>query len=319
MTCPYAPSVVGAGTADIHPDLSPDVIGYIRFSKTLLPQLFASAVFDQAMVPGICAALRETGRVRQDPVGRAARTRASEQLMSVVKDPDVAVRESERLLRLHREVRGVSPEGIRYSALSPELWNWVLYSAFFAYYRAYRAVAPTNVEADPQGVWDQYKRETSGLHLPGRSRPIERYDDLVAYYDEMAREHLQVTPTLHDAVSHVHGLARPEVLPPVFGPLWVALNRLLLDAPRILGFGIMHPDARRLLPYKWTRARQARFVAYTGALRLLYRILPDAMVLNPLARAEGKRATRLIEKYQAMGLSSFAPDHVGPRDQVLSA
>src|SRR5918998_154166 len=62
-------------------------------------------------------------------LGRAIRTAAADQLfyLGAAAESDA---EARRLKDLHRDVRGVGPDGQRYSALNPETWNWILYSTF---------------------------------------------------------------------------------------------------------------------------------------------------------------------------------------------
>jgi uncharacterized protein (DUF2236 family) len=91
--------------------------------------LFAPALFDEMMLPAVSAALADTARIKNDPLGRARRTAASDQLTFMAKHEDRR-EEMQRLVRLHRDIKGVGPDGVRYSALTPEPWNWNLISIF---------------------------------------------------------------------------------------------------------------------------------------------------------------------------------------------
>jgi uncharacterized protein (DUF2236 family) len=121
-----------------------------RFERVLgsrLLALFAPALFDEMMLPAVSAALVDTARIRDDPFGRAWRTAASDQLAFIAKTADRRV-EMQRLVRLHRDVKGVGPGGVRYSALSPEPWNWNLISIFFMHRGAFSR-SPANSSAPP--------------------------------------------------------------------------------------------------------------------------------------------------------------------------
>jgi uncharacterized protein (DUF2236 family) len=97
--------------------------------------LFAVALFDQAAIPEISAALENTGRFANDFISRGARSAASQQIMDWGTKEDSQA-EGEKLKRLHRAVRGKSPDGRRYSALNPDLWRFIMLSTLMMYREA---------------------------------------------------------------------------------------------------------------------------------------------------------------------------------------
>ena len=134
--------------------------------------LFAPALFDEMMLPAVSAALVDTARIENDPVGRARRTAASDQLTFMAKHADRSD-EMERLVRLHRDVKGVGPDGVRYSALSPEPWNWNLISIFLMHRGAFIALSGEELSAaDNQAIWDHFRVLTEDLQMPGRAREL---------------------------------------------------------------------------------------------------------------------------------------------------
>ena len=80
--------------------------------------MFAPALFDEMMHPAVSASLVDTARIRDNPLARARRTAASDQLAFFARSADRA-EEMQRLVELHRDVKGVQPDGVRYSAMSP--------------------------------------------------------------------------------------------------------------------------------------------------------------------------------------------------------
>lgn len=312
MTCPVhsTTALIGADESDAGPVTRGDVIDqFDDVLGSLLTGLFAVALYDQTMVPEISAALEATGRIRDNPVMRAARTAASEQLSLIGADPDRA-REMQRLVRLHQDVRGVSTDGVRYSALTPELWNWVLLSTFMMNRGAFLALTGTRLtDTDEQAIWDHFCTLTSGLQLSGQSRLPARYSEARAFYDQMAAERLTSTTTLEHAYNHIRRPARPSFLPSVIGPLWdhaaaPALGHVFL----VLGTGTMHAGVREVMPFEWTWRHDAEFRALTLVLRCAYRWLPTGLTDSPLAR--NRRAYRkLVARFEGMGLSTFVPDH----------
>ena len=146
-----------------------------RVGESFFPGLFFVSLFDQAMVPEVSAALEETGRIRNTPFERAIRTAASDQLVFATEDAERKA-ESELLKELHRDVKGVSPDGVRYSALKPELWNWILYSTFFMKRGSFVALTGASLSAvENQAIWDSFRAKVEHLELPGQSRLIDSY------------------------------------------------------------------------------------------------------------------------------------------------
>ncbi|WP_063002981.1 oxygenase MpaB family protein [Nocardia salmonicida] len=277
-----------------------------RVGGSVLFSLFGVGLFDQPMLPPVSAALEATGRSRYEPWGRAVRTAAADQLIYHGEDVDRDA-ESRRLMLLHRDVKGVGPDGERYSALNPHAWNWILYSTFFVQRSAYVVLTgDTPSAADNQAIWEQYLHKTSGLHLPGNSAPIADYTELVAHYDRMVAE-LRVTPALEAATTEVRRSVRPYFLPAVTEPLWRLSAPVLGHLAMILGCGIMHPEVRAKMPITWTSRQDREFRLLSAILRIAFARLPAAVTDSPMARNR-RKYQQLVGKYREVGLTSFAPD-----------
>lgn len=307
MTCPVAirQALNDAGTRDAG-DL------FERVAGSSFVGLFAAGLFDQAMLPAVSAALEATGRIRNQPWSRALRTAASDQLVFHGTTADRQA-EAERLVRLHRDVKGVGANGIRYSALNPESWNWILISTFFMYRNAFRVITGKELTpADDQAVWDRFRLLSADLQLPGRSALIADYDELCAYYAQIVDEKLEVTSTLEDAVASVLRAPRPDFVPVVAAPLWRLASPVVGHVIAVIGFGTMHPGVRDLVPMSWSRRHDVEFAVLSRAIALAYRWLPARLTDTPLARNR-RQYERLVAKYQGVGLTSFAQDAASTR------
>jgi uncharacterized protein (DUF2236 family) len=142
---------------------SPVADRFERMMGSKLVAMFAPALFDEMMHPAVSASLVDTARIRVDPLNRARRTAASDQLAFFAHKTD-RHDEMERLVRLHRDLRGVQPDGERYSALSPEPWNWNLISIFFMHRGAFIAIGGENLTSDDnQAIWDRFRQMCEGL------------------------------------------------------------------------------------------------------------------------------------------------------------
>ncbi|NLU83136.1 oxygenase MpaB family protein [Rhodococcus sp. HNM0569] len=305
MTCPVPRSdstPVDATTGTRHA-----VEQFENFGGSVFFAMFSLGLFDQTMLPAVSAALDATGRIREQPWGRALRTAASDQLSLLGNDAD-RLAEAERLVRLHRDVKGVGHDGVRYSALAPESWNWILISTFFVHRGAYIALTGhTPTDAENQAVWDWFRDRLDALQLPGRSRLTADYAELARYYDDMVATKLTTTITTRDATATVLRGPRPDFVPVVAAPLWRLAAPLISRVVVVLGCGIMHPGVRALMPVPWTRRHDREFRALTALLRVAYRTLPRAVTDTPLARNR-RRYRELTAKYHATGLTSFAAE-----------
>jgi uncharacterized protein (DUF2236 family) len=310
MTCPvihetFEPESTLAASELI--DQNETVRAFDRFCGSTFLALFSGALFDQAMVPEISAALEATGRIANSPFERAARSAAADQLVFCGEDGE-RIAESERIMRLHRDVKGVSPDGVRYSALNPELWNWILYSTVVMHIDAFRVLTRSDLtDEGAQELWDFALSKTDHLQLTGSTRVLENYTEARAYYRACAAERLRATPTSNVAVRHVLAPRRPKAVPLVAAPAWAVVAPLAGHVAAIMGFGIMDPIVREHLPFKWTKRHELEFVALSAVVRVAYRHLPSRLVETPLARNR-REYRRLTQQYQDAGLKSFLPD-----------
>ncbi len=303
MTCPATAPQVPPHEQVLHPAVE----RYEHVGNTVFVGLFAVGLFDQAMLPAVSAGLEVTGWIRDEPWGRAIRTAAADQLfyLAAAAESDA---EARRLKDLHRDVRGIGPDGQRYSALNPETWNWILYSTFFVQRGAYLTVtgdAPS--PAADQAIWDHFRTKAEGLQLPGRSRLIEDYPEMVAHYERIAVTELRETATLAAATGAIRRPPRPDFWPALALPAWRAVTPVAGRVLTVLGCGIMHPAVRERMPSQWGRSDDLQFRVLARLLQVAYRRLPTFVTDTPLARNR-RQYRRLVDRYRAVGLSSFAPD-----------
>ncbi|MGW0251127.1 oxygenase MpaB family protein [Nocardia goodfellowii] len=269
-----------------------------RVTGSRLIKFFAPALLDQAMLPEISAALESTGRIAHAPWQRALATAASAQIITAG-DVNDRTTESQRLLRLHRDIRGVSPTGLRYSALTPRSWHWVLISTFGMQLATYTALTGHHPNtAETQALWQHYRAKTAGLQLPGRPALASDYLEIRAHYDQMVRKTLARTPTLHTATEILlHRAPPPPFLPSIAGPLWQMIRPFIGQLAALPGIAIMHPGARALVPMTWGPYRHTTAVLFIRLLRLLFRVVPRAITDSPLARNR-RRYRALISRYR---------------------
>lgn len=281
--------------------------GYRWFTGSNFIGLFAVALFDQAMHPEVSAALVATGRIRFDSIQRGVRSAASAQIMQWG-DTEDREREAARLRDLHRDVRGTTPDGTRYSALRPETWNLIIISTLRMYRNAYIAVTGNDLSPEEhQACYEHDLAMMDRLQLPGSNRLPQAWEDACRWYDELARTSLADTETLRDALRAVKRPGRPEFLPKFTAPLWWVAGPVAGNVLLNLGLGIMHPHVRDLTGMPWGRGQQAEFAVLTRIISTAYAVLPKRVTLSPLAYNR-LRYEHTIAAYRSIGLTSFVPD-----------
>jgi uncharacterized protein (DUF2236 family) len=271
--------------------------------------LFGTALFDQVAMPGVAAGVDWGGRIESDPFARALRSAAADQLIFVADDAHAA-REAERLVRLHRDVRGTAPDGTRFSALYPENWNWILMSTFRMYRGAFEFVSGRMLSAEEnQAVWDHLRAKAVLLeHNDERFRLPERYEDMAALYLRLSEERCQPTATLDRVVRFARRPAPPPQVPRILRPLWhLTIAPLGGRAAAALGFNLLSPEIRRLAGIELDLLDRAILAIAKPVLSVAFRRLPDRVQLTPMAYHRTKYE-RLAANYHAKGLADFRPD-----------
>lgn len=309
-------SPVGAEVEPWHPsrphaELAADVRWWLGSPLSL--GLFGRLALDQVAYRPIAAAVDWSGRFQQNFTDRGIRSLAYGMLM-LFGDEAERRSDTEELKRLHGGVRGTGKgefSDTRFSALDPELWNWIAVSSLNLFYRGYVAVRGAELDAEQREVVYQTVRwMTRYLELPSaRAKLPETLADMEAYYDRVAEKHLADNAFLQYADDSFDSLPIPALVPKqmqvLLSPLWSALTPIALRIPKVLGQRHAHPKMRQLLDIRSTPVTRLEYALYLKASQLAWRYLPRAVVLDPLAYNR-YRYERLRSAYHSVQLDSFA-------------
>ncbi|RUP30529.1 MAG: DUF2236 domain-containing protein [Mycolicibacterium sp.] len=294
-----------------HAELAADVRWWLGSPLSL--GLFGRLALDQVAYRPIAAAVDWSGRFQQNFTDRGIRSLAYGMLMLFGDEADRRS-DTEELKRLHGGVRGTGNgefADTRFSALDPELWNWIAVSSLNLFYRGYVAVRGAELDAEQREVVYQTVRwMTSYLELPSaRAKLPETLADMEAYYDRVAEKHLADNAFLQYADDSFDSLPMPALVPKqmqvLLSPLWSALTPIALRIPKVLGQRHAHPKMRELLDIRSTPVTRLEYALYLKASQLAWRYLPRAVVLDPLAYNR-YRYERLRSAYHGVQLDSFA-------------
>jgi len=286
-----------------------------KHSGSTLGGFFAAAAFDEVALVPVAAAVDRTGRFADNFADRGVRSGFSA-FLALWGDPEDRMAESERLKRMHREVRGRGKgdfAGVRYSALDPKLWNWIAVSGMFVVLNSFTpCTGITMTDAEKEAAYQQLLEAFRGLELPGKSAKLPAtYAEAVHYYDDMVATELRANPFLQRVTADLTRLPLPTIgIPPVvraaLTPPWLLLRPVAGRVVKVCSFGILHPGIRDMIGFRWEPRHDLEFELYTRLLQVAWRVLPDKLKLIPLARNR-LEYEKLVRAHRSVRLDSFAP------------
>lgn len=293
----------------------PEVMAqFRRHSGSVLSGLFGAAAFDEVALVPVAAAVDKTGRFERNFTDRAIRSGFSA-LLAIWGDAEDRAAEGERLKRMHRDVHGQGKgdfADVRYSALNPRLWNWIAVSGMFVTLNSFTPVTGIKWnDAEREAAYQQLVEAFSALELPGKAGKFPAtYVEAAEYYDQMVQTELAANPFLDRVTAGLGKLPLPSALPaPVraaAAPLWSVVSVGAGRVVKICSFGIMHPGVRALTGFRWQPHHDLEFNFYTQLLQMAWRVLPDRVVLVPLAYNR-LQYEKLVKMHRSVALDSFAP------------
>ncbi len=293
----------------------PKVMAQFRkHSGSVLSGLFGAAAFDEVALVPVAAAVDKTGRFERNFTDRAIRSGFSA-LLAIWGDAEDRAAEGERLKRMHRDVHGHGKgdfADVRYSALDPHLWNWIAVSGMFVTLNSFTPVTGIKWnDAEREAAYQQLVEAFRAIELPGRAGKFPAtYAEAAEYYDQMVQTDLAANPFLDRVTAGLGTLPLPSALPaPVraaAAPLWSVLSAGAGRVVKICSFGIMHPGVRELTGFRWRSHHDIEFNFYSQLLQMAWRVLPDRVVLVPLAYNR-LQYEKLVKMHRSVALDSFAP------------
>ena len=199
-----------------------------------------------------------------------------------------------RLRALHKQFRGVRPDGQAYYALEPEPYAWVhatLIEAYVCGHRWFgRPMTPSQRE--------RFLREYLGLgRLIGvrQGQLPDTWPEFRRYFDRIVDEELEMTISVQRVLRTVHDAAAPPLPLPVPAPIWGALRMPARRALWLGGVGPMPARLRDRLGITWDSRDERQFRALGALSRGLTPLMPR------FARTVGPAQLRLRRRGIARG------------------
>lgn len=287
------------------PGLRPAVMADFRkHIGSVLTGVFGGVLFDEVARVPIAASVDHTGRFRENFTDRALRSGFSGQV--ILADAQQRRTHAQWLKDRHRDVRGTGIgeyDGVRYSALDPDLWLWIIASAVHAILVAFPVCTGNSLRPAEEEAAYQYLRHLfSDLELPSkRGKLPATFAEFAAYYDQTVTTELEANGFLRHQFATLTRLPLPNLLlpkwmRPVLTPPWLVLRPLAGHVVQVCSAKTMHPDVLAMIGFELKPRHDIEFTVYSTAMQLAWRLLPDRLKLEPIhynrVRLDGLRARR---------------------------
>lgn len=232
------------------------------------------ALLLQVSHPTVGAGVSEHSNFKSDPWGRLFRTLDYSYAM-VYGGPKMAADIGGRVREMHRDIKGVKPDGERYHAFEPEAYAWVHATLADAIVRGHewfgRPMGPDQVE-DFYADWRRMGRLVGVREgdLP------DGWPAFCAYFDRMAEERLEDNSAVQDVLT---SLAEPAEPPIRFlsGAAWRALRIAPARSTSLATIGMLPPTLRGRFGVRWTKGQERQLRVLAAASRAVTPLMPSSL------------------------------------------
>ncbi|HEY1359909.1 MAG TPA: oxygenase MpaB family protein [Thermoleophilaceae bacterium] len=230
------------------------------------------ALLLQVSHPTVGAGVTEHSDFKSDPWGRLFRTLDYTYSMSYG-GPRLASEIGGRVFELHKQIRGVKPNGERYHALEPEAYAWVHATLADAIVTGNRRFGLRMPLADIERFWEEWRGMGRIVGVDTRELP-DRWSGFRTYFERMVSERLEDTEAVQDVLATLSNPARPPH-PLLTDLTWRAAR---LPVARMLSaatVGLLPSRLRERFGVRWTRANELELRALGASSRALTPLMPE--------------------------------------------
>jgi uncharacterized protein (DUF2236 family) len=254
------------------PELVPPP-GSITWRKAGDVRLMGSAGYAlllQVAHPTVGAGVAQFSHFQSDPWGRLFRT-LDYVNGTIYGGPELAGEIGRRVRAMHRNFKGVRPDGRPFHALEPDAYAWVhatLASSIVDGHRLFGTALSADEEVQ---FWGEWRRLGRLIGVRDRDLP-QNWEDYRAYFDSTVENVLEDNETVHAVLD---SLARPAVPPPGMpGALWRVVAPVAGRQSFVAAVGLLPPMLRARFGLRWTVAHEAVLRTIAAASRASGPLLP---------------------------------------------
>jgi uncharacterized protein (DUF2236 family) len=249
------------------------------------------ALLLQVAHPVVGAGVAEHSNFQEDPWGRLHRT-LDYVNGTIYGGPELAGEIGRRVRDMHKDIKGVRPDGERYHALEPGPYAWVHATLASAVIHGHERFGRPLAPSEKDRYWQDWLKVGRLIGVRERDLPAE-WGDFDAYFTEVCDTQLVSNPTIGVVLDTLRRPARP--LKQIPRPVWRALRYPAARYMLTSTVGLLRPQTREQLNLPWTAANERAFRAISAASRA------TTPVLIPPLRQFGPVYVKLRAKPLARG------------------
>ena len=240
-------------------------------------RLFAAssyAVILQVAHPTVGAGVSEHSNFRADPWGRLLRT-LDYTTCTIYGGPELAWDVGRRVREMHKQIKGVRSDGVRYHALEPKAYAWVHATLAEAIVKGHQTFAsPRLSDAEVEQFWREWLPAGRLVGVREGDLP-ETWAEFRKYFDGMVRDELQHTDSVRDVIETLAKPTRPP-MPWLREGAWKVVRMPASRGGRVALEGLLGPELRERFGIEWTRAKDREMRAITAISRRSGPLMPKA-------------------------------------------
>lgn len=277
--------------------VGPDSLSWAQASDVRRLLLAPYALILQVAHPTVGAGVAEHSNFVTEPWQRLTRT--LDYLDLLVYGGEDAIETASRVRDLHKRIKGVRADGVKYHALEPQAYAWVHATLMLAMIELHNRFIRRLSRADVEASY----REWLGL---GRLLGIREGDlppdwaSFQSYCDTMMCAELVDNEAVRLVLRTIRTPGEPPGWPSRLGWLWRLVRMPAGYLLTLTGASVLPPELRERFGIRWSRSKQRQADMIAALSRAITPLLPHH------ARVSGPTYLRLRRK--AIRRDEFAPD-----------
>ncbi len=238
-------------------------------ARTLIAAGYALVL--QVAHPTVGAGVAQHSNYREDPWGRLFRTLDFTSSL-IYAEPPMAAAVARNVRSMHRRIRGLRPDGVRYHALEPEAFAWVHATLFGSIVSAHARFGSPLAPDEEDRFWFEWRRLGRLLGLRERDLP-ETLGGYREYFDSMVEDVLEDNESVRGVIASLTDPKSPP-LPRYAAPVWHLTRLPAARAMRLATIGLLPEVLRERLGLSLSRRQQLELSALGLASRATTPVLP---------------------------------------------
>jgi uncharacterized protein (DUF2236 family) len=229
------------------------------------------ALLLQIAHPTVAAGVSQFSDYQSNPFGRLLRSIDYLMLM-VFGGPDAAAKTARTLREMHKGINGTTADGRPYHALEPEAWAWVHATLGDAALAGIEHFARRLDDSQRAQFYSEWRTMGRLLNVGERELPAD-WSGYRAYFERMVAVRLEDSETVQDFLAYLRRGVRCPV-PLLDGRAWRLAWAPAGELFWVATVGLLPAELRDRFGVRWTRAREAQFLALGALSRAASPLIP---------------------------------------------